>query len=221
MAYTLITASDIDFAPKLVKSLESADQFVPDSLLQLAMKNPRYYLQRQPRQTGNNNLPSHSRWNHFKYKDTSGLGIPEKDEVELFISSSKTSSLSNFVPGRSTAIQSLQRDIKSQIRVQFQSIFVKKGIINADTEYDAAEPKKFEIIPAKKPNPISKEDRERFLAMNNQQIRNQQSAIQQQQVARSTVTFNVPDPGIVLQQQLILQQYQAFLSRREADKNKK
>jgi len=40
IAYTLITAYDTHFAADLVRNLESANQFVPETLLTLAMKNP-------------------------------------------------------------------------------------------------------------------------------------------------------------------------------------
>jgi ATP-dependent RNA helicase DDX42 len=45
-AHTLVMSKDVNMAGDLVRNLETADQVVPDELLQLAMKNPRFVKSR-------------------------------------------------------------------------------------------------------------------------------------------------------------------------------
>ena len=77
VAYTLITAKEINFATHLVRNLESANQKVPPELLELAMKNPRFRKQRNSKKQSKGFASS--RWQKFK-SGGSGIGYNSDEE---------------------------------------------------------------------------------------------------------------------------------------------
>ncbi|XP_029638136.1 ATP-dependent RNA helicase DDX42 isoform X1 [Octopus sinensis] len=121
-AYTLVNEKDKDFAGHLVRNLESSNQHVPQSLLDLAMQNSWFRKSRFKQGKGKK---VNTMGKVFGYRERPGLGAENSSSVQ-------ESSFSGFRPATSTASLALssrpQSDrlaaIKSAFAAQFKSNFV-------------------------------------------------------------------------------------------------
>ncbi|KAK6166936.1 hypothetical protein SNE40_023532 [Patella caerulea] len=115
-AYTLITNKDKEFAPLLVRNLEGANQFVPPSLLDLAVQCPWFNKNRYKKERGKSIIRGGGKG--LGFKERPGLGS------ESSTSSQDSSSLTTYRPSASMGRSDRLTAMKAALTAQFKSNFV-------------------------------------------------------------------------------------------------